>query len=139
MRGSCLPHAQFSFQYLKFSLRYTMGNMSGMFSFAFCIIRALKCEVVNFVKFKVAGIPVRPFEYLNVPILIIACAPCLRACDMHAQHDVTRFTYDANHVTMMSPVFAFHSCHIETRWHDVIGVCVVGTPRHHDSHCMGMT
>ena len=69
-----------------------MGDMSGMFLFAFWVIRALKCEAVNFPKFELAGIPVRPFEYLDAPILTIPCAPCLRACDAHAQHDVTRFT-----------------------------------------------
>ena len=102
MRGSRLPHAQFSLQYLKFSLRYTMGNMFGMFSFAFWVIWALKCEAVNFIKLKLAGIPIRPFEYLDVPILFIA--------------------YDANHVTMTSPAFAFHLCHVQMRWHDVISV-----------------
>ena len=104
MRGSRLPHAQFSLQYLKFSLRYTMGNMFGMFSFAFWVIRALKCEVVNFPKFKLAGIPIRLFEYLDVPILIIAHPPCMCVCDAHAQHDVTRFAYKRQHclVPMMS-------------------------------------
>ena len=68
------------------------------------------------------------FEYLDVPILIIACAPCIRAHNVHAQHDVTRFAYDVNHVAMTSPTFAFHLCHVETRWHDVIGVHIVGTP-----------
>ena len=53
--------------------------------------------------------------------------------------DVTRFAYDANDVTMTSPAFAFHLCHVETRWHDVIGVRIVGTPRHHGLHRMGMT
>ena len=77
MRGSHLPHAQFSLQYLKFSLRYTMGNMFGMFSFAFWVIRALKCEVVSFLKFMLAGIPIRPFEYLRASILITAHAPCM--------------------------------------------------------------
>ena len=54
-----------------------------MFLFAVWVIRALKCEAVNFPKFESAGIPVRPFEYLDAPILIIACAPCMcvrRAC-----------------------------------------------------------
>ena len=139
MRGSRLPHAQFSLQYLKFSLRYTNGNMSGMFLFAFWVIRALKCEAVNFPKFKSAGIPVRPFKYLDAPILIIAHAPCMHAHDVHAHRDVTRFAYDANHVTMTSPAFALHSYNIETRWHDIICVCVVGTPRHRGLHCMGMT
>ena len=125
MRGSHLPHAQFSLQYLKFSLRYTMGNMFGMFSFAFWVIRALKCEPVNFVKFKSAGLPVRLIEYLDTPILIIAHAPCTHACNVHPYRDVTRFAYDVIHVTMTSPVFTFHSCHVERRWHDVISVCAV--------------
>ena len=137
MRGSCLPHAQFSLQYLKFSLRYTMGNMFGMFSFAFWVIRTLKCEVVNFLKFESAGIPIRPIEYLDVPILIIACVPCMCTCDAHAHHDITRFAYNVNHITMTSPAFVFHSCHVEMRWHDVISVCVVGTLHHHGSHCVG--
>ena len=113
--------------------------MFGMFSFAFWVIRALKCEAVNFIKFKLAGVPVRLFEYLDVPILIIACVPCMCARDMHAQCDITRFTYDVNHITKMSPAFMFHLCHIETRQHDIIGVCIVGTPRHHGLHHMGMT
>ena len=77
-----------------------MGNMFGMFSFAFWVIRALKCEVVNFPKFESAGIPVRPFKYLDAPILIIAHVPCMCAHDAHAQRDITRFAYDANHITM---------------------------------------
>ena len=101
-----------------------MGNMFGMFSFAFWVIRALKCEAVNFPKFELAGIPIRPFEYLDTPILIIARVPCTHACNAHAQHDITRFAYDVNHITMMSPGFVFHSCHVEMRWHDVIGVHV---------------
>ena len=99
-----------------------MGNMSGMFSFAFWVIRALKCEVVIFPKFQSAGVPVRPFGYLDTPILIIACAPCSRVCDEHAQRDITRFASCVNHVTMTSPVFAFHSCHVGMRWHDIISV-----------------
>ena len=109
-----------------------------MFLFAFWVIRALKCEAVIFHKFESAGVPVRPFRYLDTPILIIAHVPCMRACDVHAQRDITRFAYDANHVTMASPAFAFHLCHIGMRWHDVIGVHIVGTPRHYGSHCMGM-
>ena len=116
-----------------------MGNMFGMFSFAFWVIRALKCEAVNFVKFESAGIPIRLYEYLVMPILIIAHAPCTHACNAHAHRDVTRFGYDANHVTVMSPAFTFHSCHVKMRWHDVIGVHIVGTPCHHGSHHMGMT
>ena len=138
MRGSYLPHALFSLQYLKFSLGYTTGNMFGMFLFAFWVFRALKCEAVNFIVLKSAGIPLRLFEYLDKPILIIACVPCMCTHDTHAHHDITRFTYDANHVTMTTPVFAFHLCHVEMRWHDIIGVCVVGTQCHHGLHRMGM-
>ena len=32
---------------------------------------------------------------------------------------------------MTSPAFAFHLCHVGMRWHDVISVRVVGTPRHY--------
>ena len=134
MRGSCLSHAQISLQYLKFSLRYTMGNMSGMFLFAFWVIRALKCVAVVFPKFESAGIPVRPFRYLDTSILIVARAPCLRARDAHAQRDMTRFASCVNHITMMSPAFTFHSCHVVLRWHDVISIRIVGTPRHYGSH-----
>ena len=116
-----------------------MGNMSGMFLFAFWVIRYLKCEAVIFPKFQSAGMPARPFEYLDAPILIIAHAPCSRARDAHAQCDVTRFASCVNHVTMTSPVFAFHSCHVGMRWHDVISVHVVRTPRHYGLHRMGMT
>ena len=68
--GSHLPHAKFSLQYLKFSLQYAMGKMFGMFSFAFWVFKALKCEAVNFLKFESAGIPLRPFEYLSMPIYL---------------------------------------------------------------------
>ena len=115
-----------------------MGNMFGMFSFAFWVFRALKCEAVNFVKFKLAGIPIRPFKYLDGPILVIAHAPCTCVHDAHAHRDITRFTYDANNVAMMSAVFVFHLCHVEMRWHDIIGVHIVGTPCHHGLHHMGM-
>ena len=115
-----------------------MGNMFGMFSFAFWVIRTLKCEAVNFLKFKSASVPIRPIEYLDTPILFIACVPCMHAHDAHAHHDVTRFAYDVNHITMTSPAFTFHLCHIGTRWHDVIGVRVIGAPHHHHSHHMRM-
>ena len=82
-----------------------------MFTFAFWVISTQKCEVANFLKFELAGVPIRPFEYLGMPILITAHVPCMRACNVHAHHDVTRFAYDANHITMMSPVFSFHLCH----------------------------
>ena len=115
-----------------------MGNMFGMFLFAFWVIKALQCGTVNFPKFKSAGIPVMPFEYLDVPILIIAHAPCTCASDVHAHCDIKRFAYDVNPITMTSPAFTFHSCHVQMRWHDINSVCIVGTPHHHGSHCMGM-
>ena len=115
-----------------------MGNMFGMFLFAFLVIRALKCEAVNFVKFESAGIPIRLFQYIDRLILIIAHAPCTRVCDVHGHCDIRRIAYDANHVTMTSPAFAFHSCHVERRWHDIISVHVVGTPRDHGLHLLGM-
>ena len=115
-----------------------MGNMFGMFSFAFWVIRTLKYEAVNFLKFKLAGIPIRPFESSSTLILIIAHAPCIHLHNVHAHHDVTRSTYDANHITMTSPAFMFHSCHVVMRWYDIISVHIVGTPCHHGLHCMGM-
>ena len=114
-----------------------MGNMFGMFSFAFWVIRALKCEAVNFVNFELAGIPIRPFEYFDATILIIAHAPCRHMHNAHAHCDIIRFTYDVNHG--MSPAFVFHLCHVEMRWYDIISVCVVGAPRHHGLHHKGMT
>ena len=115
-----------------------MGNMFGMFLFAFWVIKALQCGTVNFPKFKSAGIPVMPFEYLDVPILNIAHAPCTCASDVHAHCDIKRFAYDVNPITMTSPAFTFHTCHVQMRWHDINSVCIVGTPHHHGSHCMGM-
>ena len=83
--------------------------------------------------FKSAGIPIRPFEYLDVPILIRA----MHTHDIHPYHDVRRFAYDASHVTMTSPAFTFHLSHIEMKWHDIMSVHIVGTPHHHGSHHMG--
>ena len=114
-----------------------MRNMFGMFLFAFWVISTQKCEVVNFLKFQSVDIPIRLFKYLGVPISLRA--HMCHAHDVHAHHDVTRSAYDANHVTMMSPVFTFHLCHVGMRWHDIIGVDIVGAPCHHGSHCMGMT
>ena len=85
-----------------------------MFSFAFWVIRALKCEVVNFLKFKLAGVPVRPFEYLITLILIIAHAPCMHAYDRHAQHDVMWFT----------------SC--KPHHHDVTSICIPFMPHRNE-------
>ena len=62
-----------------------------------------------------------------------------RARNVHAQRDVTRFASYVSPVTMMPPAFTFHLCHIETRWHDIFGVRVVGTPHHQGLHHMEMT
>ena len=58
-----LLHAKSSLKYLKFSLRYTMRNMFAMFSFAFWVNITQSCEVDNFLKFELAGIPIRLFKY----------------------------------------------------------------------------
>ena len=54
-----------------------MGNMFGMFSSAFLVTSSGNCEAAYFLKFELACIPVRPFKYLAMPILLIACAPCM--------------------------------------------------------------
>ena len=110
-----------------------------MFSFAFWVIRTLKCGAVIFPKFRSAGVPARPIEYLDAPILFIARAPCSRVCGAHAHRAVTRFASCVNHVTMTSPAFAFHLCHVGMRWHDVISVRIVETPCHYGSDDVGMT
>ena len=58
-----------------------MGNMFGMFPFAFWVIRTLKCEMVNFLKFESAGVPIRPFEYLGPFHLEHVHLACM--CIMH--------------------------------------------------------
>ena len=63
----------------------------------------------------------------------------MHAHDAHAYHDVTRLTYDVNHITLTSPVFVFHLCHVGMIWRDIVGVHVVGTLCHHGSHHTGMT
>ena len=57
---------------------------------------------------------------------------------MHANHDVTRFAHAANHVTIMSPVFTFHSCHVGMSWHEITGDCIGRTPCYHGLHHMVM-
>ena len=71
--------------------------------------------------------------------LIIAHVPCMCIHNTHAHYEITRFAYDANHITMMSPAFMFHSCHVGMMWHDIISVHIVGTPCHYGFHHMGMT
>ena len=95
-----------------------------MFLFAFWVSSTPKCEAVNLPKFELACIHTRPLRYLDIPILLFACVPCTCMCDVDAQCDVTRFAYDASHITMTSPAFTSHSCHVDVgmRWHDVIGV-----------------
>ena len=34
---------------------------------------------LNFLKIELAGVPIRPFEYLSMLILIIACVPSMHA------------------------------------------------------------
>ena len=138
MRGSHLPHAKFSLQSMKFSLRYAMEIMFGMFLFAFWTFRTQKCEVVMFSKFKSACLHSRPLRYLDVPYLYRAHAPCMHTHVMHGRNDVMRFTYNVIHIIMMSLEFTFHSCHVGIRWHDVIGACISLTPCHHGSLCISM-
>ena len=73
-----------------------------------------------------------------MPIQFIAYVPCMHVHNAHTHHDITRFVYDTNHVTMMSPAFAFHSYHVGMRWYNIIGVHSGGTPYHHGLHHMGM-
>ena len=108
MRGSHLPHAKFSLQSMKFSLRYAMGIMFGMFLFAFWVFITQKCEVVIFPKFNSACMHARPLIYLDAPYLFGAHAPCTHVHTAHARHDVKGFTNNVNHIIMMSVVFAFH-------------------------------
>ena len=118
MKGSCLPDAKFSLQLVKILLRYAMGTCltcSGM-HFGY-----LAPETVIFNKFGPACMHPRPLDYLDVLALYRAHVSCACPCIMHARHDTT-FAYNANHVIMMSSAFAFHSCHVGVRWHDIIGV-----------------
>ena len=122
MRGSCLPHGRFSLQSMKFSLRYATVIMFGMCLFACWVFSTQKCKVVIFSKFKSAYMHARPLGYLDALFLHRAHAPCMCRHIVHARHDITRFAYDVHHVIMTSLAFAFHSCHIGMRWHDIIGV-----------------
>ena len=57
-----------------------MGNMFGMFSFAFWVFSTQKCEAVIGVvpKFESACIPVRPLEYLVCHFYLEhACHACM--------------------------------------------------------------
>ena len=121
MRGSHLPHAKFSLQSIKFSLRYAMGIMIGMFLFASQVLIPENVKQI-FSLSSLACVHARPLRYLDIPYLIRAHMPCTCTCDMHARHNITRLTNNANHVIMTSSAFTFHSCHIGMRWHDVIGV-----------------
>ena len=59
-----------------------MRNMFGMFLLAFWVIRSLKCEVVNILKFESSGVPIRPFEYLSMLIFL-----------EHTRHACTHMTH----------------------------------------------
>ena len=48
------------------------------------------------------------------------------------------FTYNVDHVIMMSSAFVFHLCHVGMRWHDVIGVHIASTPQNHGLLRIGM-
>ena len=96
MRGSHLPHGKFSLQSMKFLLRYAMGIMFGMFSFAFWAFSTQKCGVAIFSKFKLACMHARPLDYLDTPYLFRACAPCIHTQMAHARCDLT--TNNANHI-----------------------------------------
>ena len=50
-------------------------------------------------------------------IMVITKKLASHVHDAHAHHNITRFTYDTNHVTMMSPAFMFHLCHVDVRLH----------------------
>ena len=115
-----------------------MGIMFGMFLFAFWVFSTQNCEAVIFTQFKLACMHARPLEYLDMLFLHRACVPCTCVCIAHARCDVTRFAYNASHIIMTSSAFAFHSCHIGMRWHDVISVSVAWTPCHHGLLCIGM-
>ena len=59
MKGFHLPHAQFSLQSMEFLLRYAMGIMFGMFSFAVWVFSTQKYEAVIFSKFELACVHTR--------------------------------------------------------------------------------
>ena len=124
MRGSCLSHAIFSLQSIKFSLRSAMEIMFGMFLFEFWVFSNQKYELANFPKFELACMHASPLGDLDMPYLYRAHVPCMRACDPHARCDITRFTNKANHIILTSSVLAFHLCYVGMRWHDVIEVHV---------------
>ena len=50
----------------------------------------------------------RLLKYLDVLVLHRAHVPCTCMHVMHAQCVIKGFTYNANHVIMMSLAFAFH-------------------------------
>ena len=68
-----------------------MGNMFGMFLFAFWVFSTQKCEVVNFPKFELACMHAQPLGYLDTPYLFRAHVPCTHVHDAHTRCDVTRF------------------------------------------------
>ena len=111
MRGSHLPHAKFSLQSIKSSLRYAMGIMFGMFWFAFWVLSTQKCEVVNFPKIELACMHARPLRYLDAPYLCRAHTPCMHMDNVHVRHDVTRLE---------------NKCKLHH--HNVIGICIPFMP-----------
>ena len=90
MRGSLLPQAKFSLQLVKFSLRYAMRIMFGLFPFVLWVCGTQKCEAAIFTKFGSACRHARPLDYLDAPVLLRAHVPCTHVHAMHAGCDVTR-------------------------------------------------
>ena len=85
MRGSHLPHAKFSLQLVKFSLRYAMGIKVGMLWFAFWVFCTCKGEAVIFTKFRSACMHTRPLEYLDMLVSLTAHAPYAHMHIMHVR------------------------------------------------------
>ena len=83
MRGSHLPLPKFSLQSVKFSLRYAMRIMFGMFPCAVFVFSTRKCEADIFVKVWLAYMHSRPLDYLGTN-LHRAHVLCIHACIMHA-------------------------------------------------------
>ena len=58
-----------------------------------------------FSKFELTCMHARPLRFFDAPYLFRVCVPWTCAHIMHARHDITRFTDNANHV-MTSLAFA---------------------------------
>ena len=83
MTGSHSPHAKCSLQSIKFLLRYGMGIMLGLISFALWAF-STKHMKWFFPKFESASMHTRPHGYLDLPHIYLehvchayACATCM--------------------------------------------------------------